>query len=140
MHTVTQQQRTRFQAVLLSWNGTATKTNPKIKCGCVSREESAREKNAVRGMPELPEVEAARRAVEENCIGKKIRSAVVADDSKVHRWCSLAPSSKLPSSGKFIVAARRKGKEHVDLNLIHLLFLPSNLVLYLCSSYYYFKP
>ncbi|CAA6670477.1 unnamed protein product [Spirodela intermedia] len=34
-------------------------------------------------MPELPEVEAARRAVEEHCVGKKIRRAMVADDPKV---------------------------------------------------------
>ncbi|KAJ1395140.1 MutM-like, N-terminal, partial [Sesbania bispinosa] len=60
-------------------------------------------------MPELPEVEAARRAVEENCIGKKIRKCVVADDSKVIDGVSR---SEFEASvlGKFIVAARRKGK------------------------------
>ncbi|RVW47671.1 Formamidopyrimidine-DNA glycosylase [Vitis vinifera] len=34
-------------------------------------------------MPELPEVEVARRAVEEHCVGKKITKAVIANDSKV---------------------------------------------------------
>ncbi|KAE7997299.1 hypothetical protein FH972_001945 [Carpinus fangiana] len=34
-------------------------------------------------MPELPEVEVARRAVEEHCLGKKIKKAAIANDSKV---------------------------------------------------------
>ncbi|CAN0858610.1 Formamidopyrimidine-DNA glycosylase [Linum grandiflorum] len=60
-------------------------------------------------MPELPEVEAARRALEEHCLGKKIMKAVVADDSKVIEGIS---SSDLQSAlvGKTIVAALRKGK------------------------------
>ncbi|KAF7814389.1 formamidopyrimidine-DNA glycosylase isoform X4 [Senna tora] len=60
-------------------------------------------------MPELPEVEAARRAVEENCIGKKIRKAIIADDTKVIDGVSR---SEFEASllGKTIVAARRKGK------------------------------
>ncbi|XP_004486650.1 formamidopyrimidine-DNA glycosylase isoform X2 [Cicer arietinum] len=60
-------------------------------------------------MPELPEVEAARRAVEENCVGKKITKCIVADDSKVIEGISR---SEFEASvvGKTIVAARRKGK------------------------------
>ncbi|XP_027340725.1 formamidopyrimidine-DNA glycosylase isoform X2 [Abrus precatorius] len=60
-------------------------------------------------MPELPEVEVARRAVEENCVGKKITKCVVADDSKVID--AVSPSDFEASVlGKLIVAARRKGK------------------------------
>ncbi|XP_016174619.1 formamidopyrimidine-DNA glycosylase isoform X3 [Arachis ipaensis] len=60
-------------------------------------------------MPELPEVEAARRAVEDNCVGKKIVKCIVADDPKVIDGVS---PSELQASvvGKTIVAARRKGK------------------------------
>ncbi|KAK8913589.1 Formamidopyrimidine-DNA glycosylase [Platanthera zijinensis] len=60
-------------------------------------------------MPELPEVEAARRAIEEHCVGNKIRRCVVADDSKV---IDGVPPSDLESAlvGKTIVAALRKGK------------------------------
>ncbi|CAL1378075.1 unnamed protein product [Linum trigynum] len=60
-------------------------------------------------MPELPEVEAARRALEEHCLGKTIKKAVVADDSKVID--GISPSD-LQSAlvGKTIVAALRKGK------------------------------
>ncbi|KAK8664124.1 hypothetical protein V6N13_083924 [Hibiscus sabdariffa] len=60
-------------------------------------------------MPELPEVEAARRAVEENCLGKKIKRAIIADDSKVIEGVS---SSEFESAvvGKTIVSAHRKGK------------------------------
>ena len=60
-------------------------------------------------MPELPEVEAARRAVEENCVGKKIIKCVVADDPKV---IDGVTRSEFEASvvGKTIVAARRKGK------------------------------
>ncbi|CAL0332344.1 unnamed protein product [Lupinus luteus] len=60
-------------------------------------------------MPELPEVEAARKAVEDNCIGKKIIKCIVADDSKVID--TVTPSDFQTSViGKTIVAARRKGK------------------------------
>ncbi|OUZ99842.1 NatC N(alpha)-terminal acetyltransferase [Macleaya cordata] len=60
-------------------------------------------------MPELPEVEAARRAIEENCIGKKIKSSIIADDSKVID--GVSPSEFQASLlGKTIVAAHRKGK------------------------------
>ncbi|KAL1809731.1 hypothetical protein ACET3Z_026721 [Daucus carota] len=60
-------------------------------------------------MPELPEVEAARRAIEDNCIGKKIIRALIADDSKVID--AVSPSDFQASLvGKTIVAAHRKGK------------------------------
>ncbi|CAM8964915.1 unnamed protein product [Rhodiola kirilowii] len=60
-------------------------------------------------MPELPEVEAARRAIQDHCIGKIIKRAVIADDSKVidsvssvHFQASLL--------GKTLLSAHRKGK------------------------------
>ena len=60
-------------------------------------------------MPELPEVEAARRAIEVHCIGKKIKRSVVADDSKVID--GVSPSDfEVSLLGKTIVAAHRKGK------------------------------
>ncbi|XP_023645642.1 formamidopyrimidine-DNA glycosylase isoform X3 [Capsella rubella] len=60
-------------------------------------------------MPELPEVEAARRAIEDNCIGKKIKRVIIADDSKVID--GISPSDFQNSVlGKTIVSARRKGK------------------------------
>ncbi|XP_010691111.2 formamidopyrimidine-DNA glycosylase isoform X2 [Beta vulgaris subsp. vulgaris] len=60
-------------------------------------------------MPELPEVEAARSAIAEHCIGKKIMKAIIADDSKVIVDVSR---SEFESSllNKTIVAAHRKGK------------------------------
>ncbi|XP_039142173.1 LOW QUALITY PROTEIN: formamidopyrimidine-DNA glycosylase [Dioscorea cayenensis subsp. rotundata] len=60
-------------------------------------------------MPELPEVEAARRALEEHCVGKRIRKCVAADDAKV---IDGVPHSVFESSltGKTIVATHRKGK------------------------------
>ncbi|XP_068303094.1 formamidopyrimidine-DNA glycosylase isoform X2 [Pyrus communis] len=60
-------------------------------------------------MPELPEVEAARRAVEEHCVGKKIRKARIADDSKVIDGVSRA-DFEASLLGKIIVSAHRKGK------------------------------
>ncbi|XP_062089901.1 formamidopyrimidine-DNA glycosylase isoform X2 [Humulus lupulus] len=60
-------------------------------------------------MPELPEVEAARRAIEENCLGKKIKRSVVANDSKVIDGVS-ASDFEAALLGKTIVAAHRKGK------------------------------
>ncbi|XP_077237954.1 MUTM homolog-1 isoform X3 [Tasmannia lanceolata] len=60
-------------------------------------------------MPELPEVEAARRAIEEHCIGKKIKKSIIADDPKVID--GISPSDFQASlDGKTIVAAHRKGK------------------------------
>ncbi|XP_026454623.1 formamidopyrimidine-DNA glycosylase isoform X2 [Papaver somniferum] len=62
-------------------------------------------------MPELPEVEAARRAISDHCIGKKIKSSIIADDSKVIDAGGLSPSEFQASLvGKTIVAAHRKGK------------------------------
>ncbi|XP_020868692.1 formamidopyrimidine-DNA glycosylase isoform X3 [Arabidopsis lyrata subsp. lyrata] len=60
-------------------------------------------------MPELPEVEAARRAIEENCLGKKIKRVIIADDNKVIH--GISPSDfQISILGKTIVSARRKGK------------------------------
>ncbi|KAK9281236.1 hypothetical protein L1049_004131 [Liquidambar formosana] len=60
-------------------------------------------------MPELPEVEAARRAIEEHCLGKKIKRSIIADDSKVID--GVSPSDFQASLlGKTVVAAHRKGK------------------------------
>ncbi|KAG8656254.1 formamidopyrimidine-DNA glycosylase isoform X2 [Manihot esculenta] len=60
-------------------------------------------------MPELPEVEAARRAVEEHCLGKRIKKAIIANDPKVIDGVS---SSDFESSlvGKTVISALRKGK------------------------------
>ncbi|KAL8457044.1 hypothetical protein ACS0TY_034214 [Phlomoides rotata] len=60
-------------------------------------------------MPELPEIEAARRAIEEHCVGKKIKKCTVADDDKV---IPGVPSKDFEAAlvGKTIVAAHRKGK------------------------------
>ncbi|KAL1195331.1 Formamidopyrimidine-DNA glycosylase [Cardamine amara subsp. amara] len=67
-------------------------------------------------MPELPEVEAARRAIEDNCVGKKIKRVIIADDNKVID--GISPSDFQTSIlGKTIVSARRKGKNlwlHLD--------------------------
>ncbi|PIM98216.1 DNA-(apurinic or apyrimidinic site) lyase [Handroanthus impetiginosus] len=60
-------------------------------------------------MPELPEVEAARRALEEHCVGKKIRRSTVANDSKVIDGVS-PEDFEAALNGKTIVAAHRKGK------------------------------
>ncbi|XP_059291613.1 formamidopyrimidine-DNA glycosylase isoform X2 [Lycium ferocissimum] len=60
-------------------------------------------------MPELPEVEAARRAIADNCIGKKIVKAIIADDPKVIDGVSPM-DFKASLEGKTIVAANRKGK------------------------------
>ncbi|XP_031480051.1 formamidopyrimidine-DNA glycosylase isoform X2 [Nymphaea colorata] len=60
-------------------------------------------------MPELPEVEAARRAVQDLCCGKRIVRAVVADDSKVVDGVSPAEFEK-SLVGRTIIAAHRKGK------------------------------
>ncbi|CAA0816456.1 Formamidopyrimidine-DNA glycosylase [Striga hermonthica] len=60
-------------------------------------------------MPELPEVEAARRALEEHCLGKKIKRSTVADDPKVIVGVSSRAFEEA-LVGKTIVAAHRKGK------------------------------
>ncbi|KAK2994488.1 hypothetical protein RJ640_021293 [Escallonia rubra] len=60
-------------------------------------------------MPELPEVEAARRAIEDHCTGKKIMRSVIADDPKVID--GVSPSDfQAALLGRTIVAAHRKGK------------------------------
>ncbi|KAJ4763296.1 Formamidopyrimidine-DNA glycosylase [Rhynchospora pubera] len=60
-------------------------------------------------MPESPEVEVARRALEENCVGKRIVKCTVDEDPKVIDGVS---ASDLQSAllGKTIVSALRKGK------------------------------
>ncbi|KAL8226130.1 hypothetical protein R6Q57_018687 [Mikania cordata] len=60
-------------------------------------------------MPELPEVEAARKAIAENCVGKKIKRSVVADDAKVINGVSRF-DFEASLTGKTIVGAYRKGK------------------------------
>ncbi|XP_022153477.1 formamidopyrimidine-DNA glycosylase isoform X4 [Momordica charantia] len=66
-------------------------------------------------MPELPEVEAARRAIEEHCVGKMIKKALIADDPKVID--GVSPSDFEASLvGKTILSAHRKGK-HLWLRL-----------------------
>ncbi|XP_062155480.1 formamidopyrimidine-DNA glycosylase-like isoform X3 [Alnus glutinosa] len=60
-------------------------------------------------MPELPEVEVARRAVEEHCVGKKIKKAVIANDSKVID--EVSPSDfEAALLGKTVISAHRKGR------------------------------
>ncbi|KAJ8769779.1 hypothetical protein K2173_007639 [Erythroxylum novogranatense] len=60
-------------------------------------------------MPELPEVEAARRAIEQNCLGKRIKKAIVANDSKVID--GVSPSDfEAALVGKTLISALRKGK------------------------------
>ncbi|KAL0441653.1 UNVERIFIED_CONTAM: Formamidopyrimidine-DNA glycosylase [Sesamum radiatum] len=60
-------------------------------------------------MPELPEVEAARRALQEHCVGKRIMKSTVANDSKVIDGVS-PKDFEAALVGKTIVAAHRKGK------------------------------
>lgn len=66
-------------------------------------------------MPELPEVEASRRLVQNHCLGGTIVKASVVDDKKVIEGVT---SSILEASltGKKIVSAHRKGK-HLWLQL-----------------------
>ncbi|KAF0904033.1 hypothetical protein E2562_031550 [Oryza meyeriana var. granulata] len=65
-------------------------------------------------MPELPEVEAARRALEAHCVGRRIARCAVADDPKV--VVARAGGGVTPVAferamvGRTIVAARRRGK------------------------------
>lgn len=66
-------------------------------------------RDSEREMPELPEVEAARRAIEEHCAGKRICECSVADDPKVIDGVS-ASELEVTLVGKTIVAALRKGK------------------------------
>ncbi|KAG6554417.1 hypothetical protein Mapa_004334 [Marchantia paleacea] len=60
-------------------------------------------------MPELPEVEASRKFVEDHCLGQPIVRAKVADDSKV--VCNVsAQTLEEALTGRTIVRAQRKGK------------------------------
>ncbi|VAI93324.1 unnamed protein product [Triticum turgidum subsp. durum] len=61
-------------------------------------------------MPELPEVEAARRALEEHCVGRRITRCAVADDSKVVVVAAGRVAFERAMVGRTIVAARRRGK------------------------------
>ncbi|CAI6005584.1 unnamed protein product [Closterium sp. NIES-65] len=60
-------------------------------------------------MPELPEVEAARRAAEAHLVGRRILSVVVAEDAKVLDGCS-AEEVRAALQGRVVVGAGRKGK------------------------------
>uniref|UniRef100_A0A7N0TIJ4 Formamidopyrimidine-DNA glycosylase catalytic domain-containing protein n=1 Tax=Kalanchoe fedtschenkoi TaxID=63787 RepID=A0A7N0TIJ4_KALFE len=60
-------------------------------------------------MPELPEVEAARRAIQDHCLGRIIKRAVIADDSKVIDSVSFA-DFQTSILGKRLLSAHRKGK------------------------------
>ncbi|XP_042435571.1 formamidopyrimidine-DNA glycosylase-like [Zingiber officinale] len=83
---------------------------PPFPCSDWEESENTRSgKGRPRRMPELPEVEVARRAIEEHCVGKRIVQCSVADDPKVID--GVTPSD-LESAlvGKTIVAALRKGK------------------------------
>ncbi|WCJ40514.1 Formamidopyrimidine-DNA glycosylase [Euphorbia peplus] len=60
-------------------------------------------------MPELPEVEAARRAIQDHCLGRKIKKAIIADDPKVID--GVSPSDfEAALVGKTLISALRKGK------------------------------
>ncbi|KAI7839952.1 hypothetical protein COHA_006346 [Chlorella ohadii] len=61
-------------------------------------------------MPELPEVEGARRLAERTCVGKRIVEAIIADDEKV--ICDMKPQElQAALVGRTIVAAKRRGKQ-----------------------------
>ena len=60
-------------------------------------------------MPELPEVEAARRALEAHCVGRRITRCAVADDSKVVVVAAGRVAFERAMVGRTIVAARRRG-------------------------------
>ncbi|XP_020150171.1 formamidopyrimidine-DNA glycosylase isoform X3 [Aegilops tauschii subsp. strangulata] len=61
-------------------------------------------------MPELPEVEAARRALEAHCVGRRITRCAVADDPKVVVAAAGRVTFERAMVGRTIVAARRRGK------------------------------
>lgn len=44
-------------------------------------------------MPELPEVEAARKLARRSCHGKQIRAVIAADDNSASRLLPLPPST-----------------------------------------------
>lgn len=73
--------------------------------------ERAREGGSSRaGMPELPEVEAARRALQAHCVGRRIARCAVADDAKVVVAAAGRAAFERAMVGRTIVAARRRGK------------------------------
>ncbi|KAG0515300.1 hypothetical protein BDA96_10G266300 [Sorghum bicolor] len=61
-------------------------------------------------MPELPEVEAARRALQAHCVGRRIARCAVADDDKVVVASAGRAAFEGAMVGRTIVAARRRGK------------------------------
>nr|BAJ86711.1 predicted protein [Hordeum vulgare subsp. vulgare] len=61
-------------------------------------------------MPELPEVEAARRALEAHCVGRRITRCAVADDPKVVVAAAGRVAFERAMVGRTILAARRRGK------------------------------
>ncbi|AQK81860.1 Formamidopyrimidine-DNA glycosylase-like [Zea mays] len=61
-------------------------------------------------MPELPEVEAARRALQAHCVGRRIARCAVADDAKVVVAAAGRAAFERAMVGRTIVAARRRGK------------------------------
>ncbi|CAM0908855.1 unnamed protein product [Alopecurus aequalis] len=61
-------------------------------------------------MPELPEVEAARRALEAHCVGRRIARCTVADDAKVVLADAGRVAFERAMVGRTIVAACRRGK------------------------------
>ncbi|KAJ1260082.1 hypothetical protein BS78_10G204700 [Paspalum vaginatum] len=61
-------------------------------------------------MPELPEVEAARRALQAHCVGRRIARCAVADDAKVVVAAGGREAFESAMVGRTIVAARRRGK------------------------------
>ncbi|KAL6603767.1 hypothetical protein ACP70R_044128 [Stipagrostis hirtigluma subsp. patula] len=61
-------------------------------------------------MPELPEVEAARRALQAHCVGRRIARCAVADDDKVVVSGVSHVAFERAMVGRTIVAARRRGK------------------------------
>ncbi|WVZ79247.1 hypothetical protein U9M48_026849 [Paspalum notatum var. saurae] len=72
------------------------------------RRQSEREGRA--RMPELPEVEAARRALQAHCVGRRIARCAVADDAKVVIAAGGRATFERAMVGRTIVAARRRGK------------------------------
>ncbi|XP_066378971.1 formamidopyrimidine-DNA glycosylase-like isoform X2 [Miscanthus floridulus] len=61
-------------------------------------------------MPELPEVEAARRTLQAHCVGRRIARCAVADDAKVVVAAAGRAAFERSMVGRTIVAARRRGK------------------------------
>lgn len=61
-------------------------------------------------MPELPEVEAARRALQAHCVGRRISRCAVADDANVVVAAAGRAAFERAMVGRTIVAARRRGK------------------------------